>query len=214
MCLRADAPVFVPSVNAFVRHAPARVSSKPVAAGDVLIQKLANALQQPTSSMSDLKRPTSSMPVSSLPAAGLFCPYCIAACAACAFHKADHPVPERSVHKIRAHQGSHSLTRCVPPLPERMHSMSAGAPGLHRAALGQAKDTADSCADSCLAFADSISDAPDSEEASTDAGGSEAWGAASDASDRSTLLTPEGCAYRRSPPDFLKILQRGQTYAR
>lgn len=70
MCLRADAPVFIPGAVA------AEVAVQP-AAGDQLIQNLAAAMTP-----SHINSPSSALPV-----AGIFCPYCIAG-SFCAFHKA------------------------------------------------------------------------------------------------------------------------------
>lgn len=100
-----------------------------------------------------------------LPAAGIFCPYCVAG-GACAFHR---PAGLATENHIPANvQASDKLADCS--------DKRVADPGLHFAD-GR-----------CVAYArelmlDSGSDAPDSEEASTDIDVSDAFCAASDASD-------------------------------
>jgi len=174
MVLRVDAPVFVPSFVATVPSATGRAPGVRMAKGDLLIQKLANALEPSAPLMPDT---ISSM----LPAAGVFCPYCIAKCAACAFHKPVRPEPAHTVPPGLTHPA-----QWVTPQLGKMALLADSAAGLDIIALLHAEDTAASC----LAFVDPLSD---SEQASTDVGSSEAWcGAASDTSDRSAKLAGDG----------------------
>lgn len=187
MALRADARVFIPG-------AAAGDAGMAMSKGDRLIQELASALMSPRlDALSEqpmrkmvaavvppgldapcclLARPNKTYHITKpkvvigpvlgvtslrmLPAAGIFCPYCVAG-DACAFHRPGGLATE--THIPANVQAFYKLADCS--------DTRVGAPG---------------CAAMELML-DGGSDAPDSEEASTDIGVSDAFCAASDASD-------------------------------
>lgn len=117
-----------------------------------------------------------------LPAAGIFCPYCIAG-ANCAFHLSAPRNPARvfQAEGCNAHAFADLNPQFTAKRVDTAMSEAATMSGAARTA------------NSCLAFVeesmlDSISDTHESEEASTDVGASESWCDASDTSDPSPGL--------------------------
>lgn len=183
MCLRADAPVFIPGAAA----TDAQVL------GDRLIQELAAAM---TPSRSDA-------PGCMLPVAGIFCPYCIAG-VACAFHKPAVPasgkatLPNANGYKLDGARSSKAHAHLAEPrlfnidmVSQPTESDSTVWPQAERATGGRMAFVKQREA-ALQVVLDANSDAPDSEEVSTDASSSEAWCAASDASDLSPTLQVDG----------------------
>jgi len=178
MCLRADAPVFIPG-------AAAGVATPPLAKGDKLIQELAAAMLPPRS---EPPRCSERAEIHKLPVAGVFCPYCIAG-ADCAFHRS--AVPDQS-ERPRL-----NIDFCKVRGPPGLEIPSSHAPWKREGTISDSTmlRNASCTATSCLAFLeecalDGISEAPDSEGASTDAGASEAGYEASDTSGPSPTLPP------------------------
>lgn len=176
MCLRADAPVFIPGASA-------GVASLPLARGDQLIQELAAAMLPPRA---EPPRCSKRAEIQKLPVAGVFCPYCIAG-ADCAFHRcavpdqSECPCPNMDFCKVRG--------------PPGLEMPSSHAPWKGAGTISDSTVllNASCTATSCLEFLeectpDGSSEALDSEGASTDAGASEAGYEASDTSDPSPTL--------------------------
>lgn len=165
MGLRADAAVFFPSVEARIPHA------MHMARGDRLIQDLAAAM---------MYSPCPDIPCRVLPSSGIFCPYCIES-GACAFHGSAVPAksPWTLPYTLR---GAPGLTLPAQPFVSKLAAMDL-------TANSSADFGSPACPQRIAATGPEYigveggSDTMDSEEGSTDVGGSEGWGAASDTSD-------------------------------
>lgn len=181
MSLRANAPVFIP--GAAKGHA-----TSPLEKGDQLIQDLAAAMLP-----SRLELPCWSRTAKpeEFPAAGIFCPYCIAG-GACAFHKSAVPAPAK-----HAYSNKDGCKFRAPPgleLHEQNALMKAAASGISEkvpaCSLNSTRWRMHGSASVEECMLDSVSETQDSEGASTDIGASEAWCGASDTSDPPpTVLT-------------------------
>jgi len=190
MSLRADAEVFIP--GALARH-----EVPLLAKGDRLIQELAAILLPPTPPPPPPPPPCFSKTAEfqELPAAGIFCPYCIAG-ADCAFHKS--AIPDTAILQFLMQPEGCKL-RVSGSFRPQTFSKSADADHFGKGSLPAMPDStmlfnAASTANSCLAFVeecmlDVISESQDSDGASTEVGTSEAWCNASDTSDPSPGLS-------------------------
>jgi hypothetical protein len=202
MSLRADAPVFIPS-------AAANDTGSTLAKGDQLIQDLAAAMTSslpPTGAIqkvsagegismprthidNDRASPlrslmTSSlpaMPFCMLPAAGIFCPYCIAG-NDCAFHKSAVPAGGKQalLSGTCNHLGGTSGPRPHAQLAAARRFAADTDPLVPDSLKALVKT--ERVVNNCVEYRDVSSDLRDAEETSTDVGGSEGC-AASDASD-------------------------------
>jgi len=165
MGLRADAAVFFPSVEARI---PPEMHT---ARGDRLIQDLAAAM---------MSSPCPDIPCRVLPSSGIFCPYCIEI-GACAFHESAAPAksPWTLPYTLR---GAPGLTLPAQPIVSKLSAMELTANS--SAYFGSQAFPQRIVASSLQYIGVEVgSDTMDSEEASTDVGGSEGCCAASDTSD-------------------------------
>jgi len=177
MSLRADAPAFVPS-------AAAVDTGLPLARGDQLIQELAALMSSSPDTQCCM-----------LPAAGIFCPYCIAG-VDCAFHKCTGPAGQKQARPSGDGNplSSNFDSRAYAQVTKATRSSGTDFTSKHRTPNSEAMLKTRCTGSNCAEYSDLSTDPWEKEEeASTDAGGSEGC-AASDASD--SFPTPPECAKR------------------